>query len=325
MSVRVLANLTNKTNFSRNSFSNFKNVTFEFPEGDNKIFDPSLYLNEDGIVIAPKGKYPNGDFKDNNIERASTYPFASAVPGNSGGLMDWDPVATDIDDVEEVDDVELWFISEYVAIPHLDKPIYFSMLPLDDGYMLFCLKYGAVRYNFTKFDGTDEEVLAVRGDVTIRDNTLFTTFDSESLPFATEGSHTYDVILNSFISGTIKSAIKKRKIRSSASSEKKMVSLDIFFTPKTEYSARLDNGAEYKREVEELRLRELKEAEERARQEEETARILEERRIKAEMEAQSKQVKGTARKSNGPKVHKEKVVKVNTSSSRLLSELNLIP
>lgn len=318
---RVLVNLTDQVSFSRNSFSHFKNVEFKFNADKPMIMDPDIFLGEDTITIAQRGTAPNGSISEKHIPAAPNYPFVSVATGFSSGLMDWVPEHKDEEgnlvDYFTDEDTEVWVICNYVSIPNNNRPVKFSLLPLDDGYMVFCLKEGTVRIT-KEVNGNYDEHVVSRGDQPgIADGTLYSTFSSENLPFAPDDSPALEVLRNSFISGTVTNRIQSRKIRGSQHA-KSFDSQSIHFTPKIEFSARLDQGTAY--EAEQVRLRKLEE--ERIAQAERDAIMraeAEEARARKEAEEASKPDK---KKSSSSKSKSSKTTKA-AKASAILADLGL--
>lgn len=311
--MKELIDIEGSNQYSRQSYSNFKTVKIDF-NGAKSIKNPNIYFTEnDEVVITASNLQSKGSFLEHSIPAADDFPVKSLTPGASEGLMSWEP----LDEVEydkdgtalppKPKDDELWVLCSMVEVGQSSKDFKFSMLPLDDGMMLFCLKEGIAR--FTSSNGLS--TVLSRGGHRATDKTKFSSMDSDYLFFTSE--KTYPILRECFISGTIKNVVRKRTING-----KKELTQEVSFRPNLEFSARLDNGKNYEemvaRKEEEARLREL-ELEERERNDEIMRAQAEARRAAEEAAEVVKEAKKNSSKKSKTSEGTSKKKSVNSSKA----------
>lgn len=311
----VLINATSDQKFTRNEFDDYKIIEIVMPEGASGLQDPAFNFTNDDKIVITRGEdaFDDGTFEENNVPAIKGYPVKSLVPGYGAGLDSWEPLETGDEDGEQ----QIWVICDSVSLPLINKPIKFSMLPLDNGQMIFCLKEGAVRFDIIQ-NGEIKTLNLVRGNINLPEKVMYKTLCSDELWFATTDK-IHNILRNSFISGELVGSIKVRKVKHSQHTSENE-SLDIAFKPHPEYSARLDNGRAYHEEQERLRLEEeerqariIREAEAKAKAEREMAE-----KIKAEEEAKAKKRNATTRTKGTAKAKKR-----SAGSDAFLDALNM--
>lgn len=312
----VLINLTDRKTFTRKEFDDYKVVEIALPKGSNGFKDPVITFTEDGkILVTPKNAAPeSGSFFENNVPACSDFPIKSLLPGFGGELTNWEPLEGEVSESDQ----QVWVLCESVSFPLANKGVKFSMLPLDEGLMLFCLKEGGVRFDVYNSDGY-KAVNLTRGDFSLPEGVLFTTIDSseDSLSFVTN-AQAKRVLRNSFISGTVTASEKVYKVKHSQHTSENR-SLNMAFSPNQEYTARLDGGRAYREEQERLKQEELERKELLAREAEAKARAEAElaEKLKKEEEAKSK------KRTRGPGKGTAKTKERSKNADDLLQLLNM--